>query len=102
MLFYTGTQFPERYRGGAFVAFHGPGSPASPGHRVAFVPFGGGEPEGSHETFADGFAGPDRSAPVHRPMGLAEGPDGSLYIADSREGRIWRVMYTGDRAASAE
>ena len=30
---------------------------------------------------------------VHRPTGLAEGPDGSLYITDSMKGRVWRVVY---------
>ncbi len=27
-----------------------------------------------------------------RPSGLAVAPDGSLYIADSVQGRIWRVI----------
>jgi glucose/arabinose dehydrogenase len=102
LLFYTGAQFPARYRGGAFLAFHGKGSPAAPGYRVAFVPFAGRSPAGNPETFAGGFAGADPAAPAHRPMGLAEGPDGSLYIADSRAGRIWRVMYTGVDRATAE
>lgn len=95
LLFYTGTAFPQRYHGGAFIAFHGPGSPAQPGHRVVFAPFRGSDPTGTQETFAGGFAGADRTSPTHRPMGLAQGPDGSLYIADSRVGRIWRVMYAG-------
>jgi hypothetical protein len=30
-------------------------------------------------------------------MGLAEGPDGSLYISESVQGKIWRVMFIGDR-----
>jgi mono/diheme cytochrome c family protein len=34
---------------------------------------------------------------VCRPMGLAEGPDGSLYISDSRKGKIWRIKYKGDK-----
>ena len=29
-------------------------------------------------------------------MGLAQGPDGSLYISESRQGRIWRVIFRGD------
>jgi mono/diheme cytochrome c family protein len=40
---------------------------------------------------------PGRAA--HRPTGLALGPDGSLYIADDKAGRIWRVTYAGDKAA---
>jgi len=28
-------------------------------------------------------------------MGLAQGPDGSLYVSDSIKGKVWRVMYRG-------
>jgi glucose/arabinose dehydrogenase/mono/diheme cytochrome c family protein len=106
LLFYTGNQFPPRYRHGAFIAFHGstnrtPYSQA--GYFVAFVPFADGVPSGPWEVFADGFAGttpiPHTSDAEMRPMGLAEGPDGSLYVSDSVKGRIWRVMFKGDRDA---
>jgi glucose/arabinose dehydrogenase/mono/diheme cytochrome c family protein len=106
LLFYTGDQFPPRYRHGAFIAFHGstnrtPYSQA--GYFVAFVPMADGVPSGPWEVFADGFAGrtpiPHTSDAAMRPMGLAEGPDGSLYVSDSVRGRIWRVMFKGDRAA---
>tara|TARA_B100000212_G_C27258634_1_gene483485 strand:- start:218 stop:427 length:210 start_codon:yes stop_codon:yes gene_type:complete len=33
----------------------------------------------------------------YRPMGLAEGPDGSLYISDSKKGKIWRILYMSDK-----
>ena len=112
LLFYTGDQFPERYRGGAFVAFHGSWNRAplpQAGYSVGFVPMSTGTgasagtwagvgPSGGFEVFADGFAGPlkgPRDA-RHRPSGLAQGPDGSLYIADDSGGRIWRVFYRGD------
>lgn len=98
--FYTGDQFPERYRGGAFVAFHGSWNRApepQAGYRVSFVPFDGAEPAGDYETFADGFPGKEPlQAPgeaEYRPMGLAQGPDGELYISDSVKGRVWRVVY---------
>ena len=101
LLFYHGTQFPARYRGGAFVAFHG-GFDRAPlpneGYNVAFVPFGADAPSGPSETFADGFTGGGTPLPAnaaHRPMGLAEGPDGSLYVSDDRGGRIWRIVYRG-------
>ena len=100
--FYTGTQFPERYRSGAFIAFHG-GFDRAPlpneGYLVAFVPFGAdGRPSGAMEVFADGFAGSAGPLPetaLHRPVGVTEGPDGSLYISDDRGGRIYRVVYRG-------
>jgi mono/diheme cytochrome c family protein len=105
ILFYTGDQFPARYKDGAFIAFHGstiraPYSQA--GYFVAFVPFKNGKPSGEWEVFADGFAGMDtimNTSDAHaRPMGLAQGPDGSLYISDSRKGKIWRILYRGDKA----
>lgn len=104
LLFYTGDQFPARYRQGAFVAFHGSTNRApypQSGYLIGFIPFEGGKPTGDVEIFADGFAGIDTvmsvSDAVYRPMGLAMGPDGSLYIGDTEEGKIWRVMYRGER-----
>lgn len=104
LLFYTGNQFPDRYKKGAFVAFHGSTNRApypQAGYIVAFVPFENGKPVGTYEVFADGFTGIDTvvntSDAHHRPMGLAQGPDGSLYISDSKKGKIWRVMYKGDK-----
>jgi glucose/arabinose dehydrogenase len=104
MLFYTGHQFPARYRRGAFVAFHGSrfepaNQPDGPGYVVAFQPFENGVPSGPFEIFADGFAGTPTPTPetaVHRAVGLAQGPDGSLYITDDKGGRIWRVVYPGN------
>ena len=100
--FYRGEQFPERFRGGAFVAFHGSWNRAplpQEGYKVSFVPFEDGSATGEYETFADGFAGvapiPSRGDAEHRPVGLATGPDGALYMSDSQKGRIWRVVYTG-------
>jgi glucose/arabinose dehydrogenase len=104
LLFYTGDQFPERYKNGAFIAFHGSTIRApypQAGYFIAFVPFKDGVPSGDWEVFADGFAGVDTivktSDAKYRPMALAQGPDGSLYVGESEEGKIWRVMYKGDR-----
>ncbi|MFL5633760.1 MAG: PQQ-dependent sugar dehydrogenase [Gemmatimonadaceae bacterium] len=102
LLFYTGNQFPAEYRGGAFVAFHGSWNRAplpQAGFRVAFAPFRSNRPTGSYTTFADGFnpnPGPGRATPgTHRPTGLAQAPDGSLFITDDTGGTIWRVTYRG-------
>jgi glucose/arabinose dehydrogenase len=103
LIFYTASQFPSRYYGGAFVAFVGGWNRApfpQQGYQVAFVPFSEkGDPTGPPEVFVDGFAATPRIASPDdakfRPTGLAQGPDGSLYISDSVKGRIWRVAYTG-------
>lgn len=102
LLFYTGNMFPEKYKNGAFIAFHGSWN-RSPepqkGYMVAFVPFKDGKPSGDWEIFADNFAGGAEfvspSKAKHRPCGLAQGPDGSLYISDDSGGIIYRVIYTG-------
>jgi glucose/arabinose dehydrogenase len=99
VMFYTGSQFPKKYQGGAFIAFHGSWNRApepQAGYNVTFQPFSGGNPKGDFEVFANGFAGTSQIQPnsaVARPDGVAQGPDGSLYITDSQKGKIWRVMY---------
>ncbi len=102
LMFYTGTQFPKKYQGGAFIAFHGSWNRTpmpQDGYNVSFVPFAGAKPSGPYEVFANGFAG---KMPLMRPVdavyradGVAQGPDGSLYIAESQKGRVWRVFYRG-------
>ena len=104
LLFYKGTQFPERYTKGAFVAFHGSTNRApypQAGYFVGFIPFENGMPTGAVEIFVDGFARVDtiqnvRDA-VFRPMGLAEGPDGSLYISETEKGAIWKIEFKGQK-----
>jgi len=105
ILFYRGDQFPERYKYGAFIAFHGStnrGPYPQAGYFVAFLPFANGRATGQWEVFADGFTGKDTvektSDAVYRPMGIAEGPDGTLYITESNRGKVWRVMYGGKRS----
>ena len=100
IVFHNGNGLPDRYRGGAFIAFHGSWnrSPlAQGGYNVVFAPFAGGRPVGSWEVFADGFAGVDPIAQpsdaTYRPTGVAQGPDGALYVADSQKGRIWRITW---------
>lgn len=100
LLFYSGRQFPARYRGGAFIAFHGSWNRAplpQGGYNVVFAPFAGDEPTGEWEVFADVFAGgnKDPRGAAHRPVDVAQGPDGSLYVSDDQRGRIYRVVYRG-------
>ena len=100
IMFYTGTQFPRKYQGGAFIAFHGSWN-RSPqpqeGYNVTFQPIAGGKASGNFEVFANGFAGnatlKTPNDAVARADGLAQAPDGSLYIAESVKGKMWRVVY---------
>ena len=103
LLFYSGSAFPARYRNGAFIAFHGSWNRApepQEGYRVVFQPMSNGAASGAFETFANGFAGVPAAelqpgTAKHRPTGLAQGPDGSLYVTDDLGGRVYRITYSG-------
>lgn len=101
VMFYTGNMFPAKYKNGVFIAFHGSWN-RSPepqeGYYVVFIPMKDGMPSGNWEVFADGFAGPGKATgrADYRPCGLAQGPDGSLYVSDDNKGRIWKITY-GDK-----
>ena len=99
MTFYTGDALGNKYEGGLFIAFHGSRfdprlQPAGPGYNVVFVKWTNGKPDGKFEDFADGFAArnPSPTGAAHRPVSVAEAPDGSLYISDDKGGWIYRVI----------
>jgi glucose/arabinose dehydrogenase len=103
LLFYTGDMFPEKYKNGAFIAFHGSwnrGPQDQYGFFVVFVPFSNGRVSGEYEIFASGFEGAEpvknSGDAMYRPCGLALAPDGSIYVSDDAKGRIWRIIYTGE------
>jgi glucose/arabinose dehydrogenase len=100
IVFHSGKNFPEEYRHGAFIVFHGSWNRMpfeQQGFKVVFVPMKDGRPSGQWRVFADGFTGQDSiKSPIdtaYRPAGLAEGPDGALYITEDKHGRIWRVTH---------
>jgi glucose/arabinose dehydrogenase len=90
LLFYKGTQFPVTYRNGAFIAFHGFNQPSKKGYLLAFVPFNKNKPGSNWKFFAENFT---NGNDMHRPCGLAQGPDGSIYVADDINGTIYKISY---------
>jgi glucose/arabinose dehydrogenase/mono/diheme cytochrome c family protein len=103
--FYYGKQFPSRYQGGVFIAFHGSWNRApfpQQGYDVVFQPFADGRASGNCEIFADGFAGGEKDpGAAHRPSGLAVGPHGALYVSDDAHGRIYKIIYRGSTGSGA-
>jgi glucose/arabinose dehydrogenase len=98
LLFHSGRGLPAKYRDGVFIAFHGSWNRAplpQQGANVVFQPLRGGRADGAYELLATGFArAMQPSVQGHRPTGLAEGPDGALYVSDDALGRIWRITWT--------
>jgi glucose/arabinose dehydrogenase len=98
LVFYDGHQFPEEYRGDAFVALHGSWDSAKPtGYKVVRIRFENGRPERGYENFVTGFWASGEHPPQvwGRPAGLLVDRDGSLLIADDQGKTVWRVRYTG-------
>lgn len=100
LMFYTGNQFPAKYKNGAFIAFHGSWNRApepQDGYFVVFQPFKNGRPDGQWEIFANGFAGTAEQKAAgraeHRPVGLAQSKDGSIYVSDDSKGFIYKISY---------
>lgn len=95
--FYTGSQFPEKYRGGAFLAYHGSWNRSQrTGYSVTFVPFKDGRPTAGPEDFLTGWMTDPNSREVWgRPVGILQLKDGSLLVSDDGGNVVWRISYTG-------
>jgi len=93
--FYTGKQFPESFRGGAFVAEHGSWNRSTRvGYQIAFVAFKDGKPSADPVPFMTGLVPDPRKREVYgRPVGITVAPDGSLLVADDGSGVIYRIFY---------
>jgi glucose/arabinose dehydrogenase len=93
IIFYDGDQFPEAYRGDAFVALHGSWNRAKrTGYKVVRVPLEQGQPRGVYEDFLTGFVTPEGNV-WGRPVGLTVAKDGSLLVSEDGNNSIWRVTY---------
>lgn len=93
LAFYTGNQFPEKYKNGAFIGQHGSWNRSEfTGYKVVFVPFKDGKPIGKTEDFLSGFVVGDGGRDVHgRPVGVTVAKDGALLVCDDGAGVVWRV-----------
>jgi glucose/arabinose dehydrogenase len=94
--FYTGNQFPQRYRNGGFVALHGSWNRSvAAGYKVVFFPMNDGRP-GPIEDFLTGFLASTgaNGTPIEtwgRPVGVTVSPDGALLVSDDAGNRIWKI-----------
>ncbi len=95
MMFYTGSQFPAEFKGDGFACEHGSWNRAQrSGYEVIRLPMHNGHATGEYEDFLTGFVLPDGTV-WGRPVGVAQAPDGSLFVSDDGSRSIWHVSYTG-------
>jgi len=95
MTFYTGKQFPAKYRGGIFVAAHGSWNRTkASGGLIDFISLKADGTADKHEVFADGFLDAETGLYRGRPVDVAVQKDGSLLISDDFAGAIYRVTYS--------
>ncbi|PWU04415.1 MAG: sorbosone dehydrogenase [Terriglobia bacterium] len=93
LTFYDGKMFPSEYQGDLFAAEHGSWNRATrAGYEVVRVPLDKGHASGVYEDFITGFVTADGRA-WGRPVGVAVGKDGALYVTDDGGLVIWRVSY---------
>jgi glucose/arabinose dehydrogenase len=97
LLFYTGTQFPAKYRGGMFIALHGSWNRSQrQGYKIAFIPFKNKMATAGPEDFLSGWMlAPDKKEVWGRPVGLLQMPDGPLLVSDDGGRKVWRISYKG-------
>lgn len=95
--FYTGSQFPKQYQGGAFIALHGSWNRSKRvGYAVAFVPFANQKPSGNVQEFLTGWLiSPESTDVWGRPVAILQLPDGSLLVSDDGGKKLWRISYKG-------
>jgi glucose/arabinose dehydrogenase len=92
MTFYTGTQFPEEYRGQVFIAEHGSWNRSTKiGYRVTLVRLNENGEATSYEPFATGWLRDGDN--WGRPVDVLQTPDGALLISDDQTGTIYRITY---------
>ncbi|HUP08231.1 MAG TPA: PQQ-dependent sugar dehydrogenase [Caldimonas sp.] len=99
MRFYTGSQFPEGYRGNAFIAEHGSWNRSRKvGYRVVRVAIDAQGRVTAQEPFLEGFLQVDangRETVFGRPADVLVMPDGALLVSDDLSGAIYRVVWQG-------
>lgn len=85
LIFYTGTAFPQRYRGDAFVAEWGDSvNGLGTGQRVKDVHF-----VGQRATVSDFVTG------LNHPLAVIVDGHGALLVADYGTGIVWRIAANG-------
>jgi glucose/arabinose dehydrogenase len=99
LTFLESVNLPLAYRGAAITALHGSWNRSQKdGYKVVTVHFG---PDGRLEwrDFVTGFL--EDGDVIGRPVDIAEGPDGAIYVSDDYASSIYRIAYAQPRRSLA-
>jgi glucose/arabinose dehydrogenase len=97
LVFYTGSKFPAKYRGGIFSAQHGSWNRTEPiGARIMFTSLKADGTADKTEVFAEGWLDPATKRYRGRPVDVANLPDGSILVSDDFAGALYRISYVGE------
>lgn len=92
--FYTGTMFPEKFRGQLFVAEHGSWNRSKKiGYNVSLVTMDGSNKVSGHEVFASGWLDDAKQDAWGRPVDVLPLEDGSMLVSDDKANVIYRISY---------
>ncbi|MEO1720835.1 MAG: PQQ-dependent sugar dehydrogenase [Pseudomonadota bacterium] len=94
MVFYTGNQFPSKYKNAIFSAQHGSWNRTTPIGARVMVSFIADDGTVTMEPFAEGWLDEESGEYLGRPVDVAQLPDGSILVSDDLAGAIYRIAYT--------
>ena len=95
MTFYTGSMFPDKYKGAIFSTQHGSWNRTVPVGARVMVTFlkDDGHVAGPSVPFAEGWN--ENGHYLGRPVDVAVSWDGSLLVSDDLVGAVYRITYDG-------
>ncbi|MEM6943635.1 MAG: PQQ-dependent sugar dehydrogenase, partial [Pseudomonadota bacterium] len=94
MMFYTGNQFPSKYKNAIFSAQHGSWNRTEPVGARVMVSFIAEDGTVTMEPFAEGWLDETSGEYLGRPVDVAQLKDGSILVSDDLAGAIYRIAYT--------
>ncbi|MEM7496600.1 MAG: PQQ-dependent sugar dehydrogenase [Pseudomonadota bacterium] len=94
MMFYTGNQFPAKYKNAIFSAQHGSWNRTTPIGARVMVTFINEDGTATMEPFAEGWLDESTGEYLGRPVDVAQLRDGSILVSDDLAGAIYRIAYT--------
>ena len=94
MAFYTGSQFPAKYKNAIFSAQHGSWNRTEPCGARVMVTYIDQDGNATMEPFAEGWLNANGEYDG-RPMSIEVLKDGSMLVSDDYAGAIYKISYVG-------